>query len=132
MKYLFTVFTLVDEVGNESEIENSYRTGLLLYSGGTVCDENFDDMAANAICRYMGYTSVDQWESGYYYSDIQDGLDIKLNNVDCISSDWETCSFTEEPNCNHSQDVFLACFVQEETGDATGNYKDTQKQLQLV
>ena len=31
-----------------------WERGLLLYDGGTVCDDNFDDNAAHAICNELG------------------------------------------------------------------------------
>ena len=108
----------MDHNGDESE---AYRGGLLLYRGGTVCSDTFDNMAANAICNNMGYTSVLDWEGGYFFPEVQDNLNINLGKVECSSADWETCSFSEEPNCDHSQDVFLACFGREETEDETGN-----------
>ena len=117
----FTVFTLVDHYGDESEEIDTYRYGLLLYRGGTVCSDNFDNMAANAICGYMGYNSALDWEGGEFYPDIQDNLNINVGNVRCSSTDWETCNFSEEPNCDHSQDVFLVCYGREETEDGSGN-----------
>ena len=44
-------FTLVDKAG--SMIEGG-EFGLLLYKGGTVCDDHFDENSANAICHLMG------------------------------------------------------------------------------
>ena len=45
------LFTLVDSDGNTVE---GGEFGLLLYNGGTVCDDFFDTNAANAICHFMG------------------------------------------------------------------------------
>jgi hypothetical protein len=44
-------FAMVDSDGNAL---NGGELGLLLYNNGTICDDNFDDNAANAICQYMG------------------------------------------------------------------------------
>ena len=83
--------------------------GLLLYRGGTVCDDEFDDTAAEAICRHINsfYTAF-KWVSGSRF-DIQDNLDINLDDVQCSSADWETCEYSEEHNCGHDEDVFLIC-----------------------
>ena len=90
--------------------------GLLLYNGGTVCDDGFKDNSANAICREMGHLGATKWESGspYYekfrnYIETQ-RLDITLDDVDCRESDWDTCSYTTTHDCVHSEDVYLACY----------------------
>jgi len=45
-------FTLVDRRGQQIAGE---AQGLLLYNGGTVCDDSFNENSANAVCRQMGY-----------------------------------------------------------------------------
>ena len=84
------------------------QAGLLMYDGGTVCDDGFDDIEAKAICRKMGFNRSSNWESGLFY-DIQNSLDILLDNVDCEDEDWSTCSYSTTHNCGHSEDVFLTC-----------------------
>ena len=37
--------------------------GLLLYQGGTVCDDFFNNNAADAICKLMNYTYSLTWNS---------------------------------------------------------------------
>ena len=49
--------------------------------------------------------------------DIQDNLDIKLDEVRCSGTDWESCEYSEEHDCGHSEDVFLTCAKRE---DPTG------------
>jgi hypothetical protein len=44
-------FTLVNSTGNTLEDE---EFGLLLINGGTVCNDEFDNNAAHAICNSMG------------------------------------------------------------------------------
>ena len=85
--------------------------GLLLYEGGTVCDDYFDDNSANAICREMGYSRSISWRSGSELShgERQDSLDINLDDVKCTDGDWKTCSYSTSHNCGHSEDVFLSC-----------------------
>ena len=84
------------------------QLGLLLYKGGTVCDDYFDTTAANAICRYMGYTDSARWTIGERF-DIQSNYEITLDNVRCSRGEWGSCSFSEYDNCGHSEDVFLSC-----------------------
>ena len=83
--------------------------GLLLYDGGTVCDDQFSDQSADAICRKLGYSRSSDWSSGNYYEVRQLSYDIKLDDVHCLSSDWEDCTFSTSHNCDHSEDVFLTC-----------------------
>ena len=102
------IFSLVDEGGNELDMQDS--EGLLLYNGGTVCDDDFNSFAANAICRRMfrpfGHAT---WKSGLYYS-VQSSLRIKLDDVKCTSSDWDQCTFKNTvQNCGHSEDVHITC-----------------------
>ena len=104
---IFSVFTLVDRYGNElDELED---LGLLLYRGGTVCDDHFNDTAADAICKEMNYGSAISWTT---YEDVgyfQTRCAITLDDVRCPSTRWESCTFTEWDNCQHSEDVFLSC-----------------------
>ena len=98
-------FRIVDEDGNDLTEEGR---GLLIYKGGTVCDDYFNDNAAFAICREMGYFSAITWESGNYF-DVQENLEINLDDVSCSEQSWSSCSYSESHNCGHSEDVFLTC-----------------------
>ena len=100
------LFTLVDSDGNPVE---GQQLGLLLYRGGTVCDDGFDDTAAEAVCRQINSSySMLGWTTGGTF-DIQNNLDINLDDVKCNSTDWGSCEYSEEHNCGHSEDVFLTC-----------------------
>ena len=59
-------FMLVDEQGRQ--ITEADQRGLLLYNGGTVCDDSFTDNAARAICIELGYTSHQSWDSSGSWS----------------------------------------------------------------
>ena len=100
------LFTLVDSEGNE--INEEGQLGLLLYKGGTVCDDSFDGLAAAAICKKMNFTGGASWTSEESF-EIQSSYNINLDDVACESGEWESCTFTEEANCAHSEDVFLSC-----------------------
>ena len=105
------LFTLLDLDGNL--VEEEQQLGLLLFRDGTVCDDNFDDTAAEAVCRhinslYTAYTWISEWTAGNSFG-IQGNLDIKLDEVQCNSTDWESCEYSEEHDCGHSEDVFLFC-----------------------
>ena len=98
-------FRIVDEDGNDLTEEGQ---GLLLYNGGTVCDDDFNNFAAIAICKEMGYFSAITWESGNYFS-FQENLEINLDDVSCSEQSWSSCSYSESNNCGHSEDVFITC-----------------------
>ena len=102
------MFSLVNENGEAIESDSGER-GLLLFYGDTVCDDDFSDNSADAICREMGYEfGADSWEYGQFY-DIQSSFDIGLDNVACSSGSWDSCTFLTSHNCRHSEDVHLAC-----------------------
>ena len=62
-------FTLVNSTGN---LINGTELGLLLYGGGTVCDDSFSYYAAEAICKQMNYTHSVRWTS-------QESFDIQVD-----------------------------------------------------
>ena len=106
----FDFFTMVNSEG--INVTQGNQSGLLLYKGGTVCDDYFSNNAAEAICKLMNFTSAVEWDNGTYFN-IQSNYDIKLDDVECNSTVWESCSYSEEHNCEHSEDVFLSCSVKE-------------------
>jgi hypothetical protein len=100
------LFRLVDEEGNDVSAGES---GLLLYKGGTVCDDGFNMDSANIICREMGYSEASDWTYGNMFTR-QEVYDIKLDDVYCgNASEWKYCSSSLYHNCGHSEDVFLTC-----------------------
>ena len=103
----YEIFKLVDSDGNP--LEGRHEIGLLLYHGGTVCDDGFNETAAEAICKQINPSyGMLEWTSGNRFS-IQDDLVINLDDVHCSSTDWESCEYSEEHNCGHSEDVHLFC-----------------------
>ena len=82
--------------------------GLLLYKNGPVCDDNFSENSADAICRHLGYSGYSSWSSGSKW-DIQNNYSINMSDVQCSSGDWSSCTYTTNNSCEHSEDIFLAC-----------------------
>jgi len=97
------MFTIVNENGNDG-----HGRGLLLYRGQTVCDDGFSDNSAIAICGLMGYDGFDSWSNGQLF-DLQTSLEIGLDNVECSSGSWDSCSYLTTHNCGHHEDVHLNC-----------------------
>ena len=100
-----TPFTLVNSAGEEA---GAGELGLLLYNGGTVCDDSFNNNAAAAICAELGFSGATRWTSRHSFS-IQRNYEITLDDVRCDGETWTTCSFRTDHNCGHSEDIFLQC-----------------------
>ena len=99
-------FDIVDEDGH---VVTDTHEGLLLYMGGTVCDDYFNDDAADAICREMGRPyGTSSWKNGHFFS-FQMSKSIKLDNVKCQSDVWASCTYKTSHNCEHSEDVYISC-----------------------
>ena len=97
-------FTLVNEKGAMTG-----NSGLLIYNGGTVCDDYFDQNAADAICSWMGIKhSCSKWTSKSAWH-IQPDYEITLDDVRCSHAAWSSCTFSKTHDCQHSEDVFLTC-----------------------
>ncbi|XP_063692406.1 deleted in malignant brain tumors 1 protein-like isoform X4 [Bolinopsis microptera] len=106
-----SLFRLVTD--SDEDVSPGER-GLLLYKGGTVCNDKFSDHSANAICRVLGHSRASNWTSGYHYNLIhQLGFDITLFDVECGDDDWESCSYSTSEFCYHYRDVFLSCAAEE-------------------
>ena len=103
-----TNFTLVNRDGKE--ISGTER-GLLLYNGGTVCDDNFSDNSADSICREMGYPEASGWESKIVFSEEQFDREIKLYDVHCKYNELHLCTYSTSITyaCDHTRDVILSC-----------------------
>jgi len=99
-------FRLVDEFG---EAKTDDQLGLLLYEDGTVCDDQFNNHSANAICKELGYQKSVEWSSGILYDDLQYSKKITLDDVNCTSNVWSSCNSSTKHNCDHTEDVLLAC-----------------------
>ena len=100
------VFDLVDSDGNTVGADT---VGLLLFNGGTVCnDDKFDDYSCAAACREMGYENCKSWFSGDHWS-LQSSLQITLAKFQCRNYNWHYCLYSTLNNCDHGDDVFLSC-----------------------
>ena len=93
---------------SDGEAAGAGELGLLLYYHGTVCDDSFNYNAAEAICVELGFLGATRWTSHQTFS-IQYNYEITLDDVRCSDNSWENCTFSESHNCQHSEDVFLAC-----------------------
>merc|ERR550537_1530247 len=99
-------FTLVDGRGNKIY---GQREGLLLFNGGTVCDDGFSMNSAHAICRTLGYSQTTRYRHGLVYGSFQSRKRIGLDDVICTSTHWASCRSTTRHNCHHGEDILLTC-----------------------
>ena len=107
-------FTLVDS-SRLPHIGEAWA--LLLYYGGTVCDDDFGMDEAHTLCRYLGYTEALKWgsvriQNGHSIElwSIQNSYSITMDAINCpTDGDWGDCTFRTSHNCNHNEDVFLYC-----------------------
>ena len=104
-------FVIVDEKG---EILTGPGEGLLLYRGGTVCDDiMFSSMSAAAICRFLGFERVESWSSGngLKWDNQSERYEITLSEIICEGPNWLVdCTFsTSARYCNRYMDIFLSC-----------------------
>ena len=98
-------------VNSDGQLAGANTLGLLIYHGGTVCDDGFTDNSADAICHIMGYPhGLTSWGTVNNWS-IQPNYEITMDDVECSSRDWSSCSYSLSPNCGHSEDIFLQCQV---------------------
>ena len=102
-----SAFTLLNKDGSLTRGE---QEGLLIFGGGTVCDDNFSTNSANAICRELGFAAAAQWRSGVNWGSIQTSKPVNLDNVVCSEGgSWSSCTYSEISNCFHEEDIFLTC-----------------------
>ena len=100
-------FYLVDK--DKQYVQKEF--GLLMFNGGTVNGEKFDDETADLVCRIMGYKGVMSWELGHKYQ-FQKSVPIKLSDLNCLSKDraFPLCTYgTDAANSTHDDDVWLWC-----------------------
>lgn len=93
-----------------------YQRGLLMYKEGTVCDDNFRDETADALCKEMGYGSMISWHGYLRYEEAEgDGHQFRYSrpiyDLECPSetASYDSCIFTTYHDCSHREDVFLTC-----------------------
>ena len=76
---------------------------------GTVCDDNWDSIDTQVVCRQLGYEGGGVWINRY----CTDGTGpINLDDVNCVGDeesllDCPTAATTLD--CSHAEDVHIAC-----------------------
>ncbi|KAL5247238.1 hypothetical protein ACHWQZ_G019184 [Mnemiopsis leidyi] len=99
---------IVDKNGQYTQKEY----GLLVYNGGTVSGNKFNDETAELMCYIMGYKGVMSWKVGRKYFADQERLDITITDLNCLTKDrtFPLCTYgTDAANSTHDEDVWLWC-----------------------
>ncbi|XP_052091441.1 deleted in malignant brain tumors 1 protein-like [Mytilus californianus] len=86
---------------------------------GTVCKNSFDDLAASVVCRQLGFQN-----GGVAVIDGRFGEGtgpILLDNVICTGAEQDIleCSYQNQSNCVHSDDVGVICNATSPTSIST-------------
>ena len=102
-------------MNSDGKAAKAGELGLLLYNGGTVCNDGFADNAAKAICVELGFKGATRYTSFR----IGSNYDINLDEVHCMNTSWVSCVFLTtddiDRGCSHYQKVFLECHSDEGT-----------------
>jgi hypothetical protein len=56
----------------------------------------------------MGHIGQMSWESGFLWG-IQSEYEISLDDVECSTGEWKTCSYKFDHDCIRNEAVFLQC-----------------------
>ena len=80
-------------------------------SWGTVCDDSWDNLDAQVVCKQLGFGSFGTILTG---SSVTDGTgNIWLDNVRCTGSETHilNCASNSvgDHNCGHSEDAGVRC-----------------------
>ena len=78
---------------------------------GTVCDDAFETIDAEAACKTLGFTGGSRTNQDPGFSESE--VPILMDDVNCASSstNFLTCEHPGwgKENCGHSEDVLLTC-----------------------
>ncbi|XP_065913209.1 scavenger receptor cysteine-rich domain-containing group B protein-like isoform X2 [Dysidea avara] len=85
------------------------------YNGqwGTVCDDNWDIVAANVVCQQLGFGDAVRVYTSSHFGSGSSSMPIWLDDVQCTTRDryLSECGHNGwgNNNCNHFEDAGVAC-----------------------
>ena len=82
---------------------------------GTVCDDGFGKIDAQAACHTLGFNGLIEMKVAYNTGSSLSEIPIVMNNLGCTSStdDFLQCpqNTCENPcGCSHVEDILLTCY----------------------
>ncbi len=98
---------LIDSSGNQ--VTTPEVEGLLTYNGGTVCDDSFDGNALDAVCKELGFTMGSSFTNRADVYGSQARMSVNMDEIQCSSTSWSSCSYTLTSDCGHGEDLVLTC-----------------------
>ncbi|XP_071503568.1 neurotrypsin-like [Diadema antillarum] len=121
-------------VGGEDDTQGRVE---IYYSGqwGTVCDDWWDIVNANVVCRMLGFEGALRYSCCAEYG--QGSGPIYLDNVECNGTEKNLadCQHNgyETHNCKHIEDVGVKCIPTADTGQVrlVGGEDDTQGRVEF-
>ena len=100
---------------------------LVIYKNGTfgtVCDDEFNERPAKLACDKLGLGPLKNWYTfsksslrdvgSFHYNGSDHALhdmEILVDNINCPENAtvWENCTWIEQHNCGHQEDVVIEC-----------------------
>ena len=81
-----------------------------------VCDNDFDTIDAQSACYTLGYSNGGYFRTYHIADWSEPEIPFWMDNVECesASTNFLSCTSSVE-NCDHSENVLLACYPSGET-----------------
>ena len=85
-----------------------------LNTWGTVCDDSFGEIDAQAACHTLGFKGLSEYKVAYNTGWSKSEIPIVMNGLACTSNteNFMQCQYRSCKNsgcCSHSEDILLTC-----------------------
>ena len=82
---------------------------------GTVCDDGFEEIDAQAACHTLGFNGLSHMQVNYNSGLSTSEVPIVMSGLECTSNtdDFLQCSqdgCTSPCGCSHTEDIVLTCY----------------------
>ena len=80
---------------------------------GTVCDDGFQEVDAQAACLTMGFAGMESFEVAYSTGYSDSSYPTNMDDIHCPSNatNFLECGHRKwgSDNCGHTEDILLTC-----------------------